>query len=95
MCGEHWSNITGPQNITQWKEKMIFIFQLIISSFKLISTGYILFFSVSKKSDCETENALLGRQTDTLDRAKNLELEELVSTESWITSQFYFFTLDK
>lgn len=44
----------------------------------------ILFHSVSKKSDCKTENAMLGRQFDILRRAMNLELEDLGSTTSWL-----------
>lgn len=40
-----------------------------------LALGMVLFHSVSEKSDCETENAMLGRRFDMLGRAMTVELE--------------------
>lgn len=59
-------------------------YNIVFPSSSSLVLDMVLFYSVIKKSDCKSKNAMLGSQFDVLDRAINLELEELGSTTSWL-----------
>lgn len=97
MCGEHknnnWATIF---NTREGKAATDFPvdYHIAFPTLRSLVLDIILFYSVSEKSDCRTENAMLERQFDILDRIINLELEDLGSTASWLCQYilcfFYF-----